>query len=200
VVDTREQRPDRFARIRQRVDKQDVPFAVPTITATLATADYSIHGHEQAIVIERKASLDELCTCVGSDRQRFEAELKRMAAIPSAHVVLEFTFGDIFEAPATSKISRRAVAGSLLAWSHRFGVRVWFAGNRSAAEWLTYHLLHRWYDDHTRRESGEVLGAGAAVTREHERRIRQHERRCYDLAEHSRGELLPVELVAPIGG
>ena len=92
--------------------------------------------------------------------------------VPSAHLMLEFSLADIFEAPTVSRISRRSVAGSLLAWSERYGVRVWFAGSRRAAEWTTFQILRRFHDDHERRAAGELLGPGQAAAERIERRIR----------------------------
>ena len=120
---------------------------VPTVTATLATGDYSIVGCEDQIVVERK-SISDLFGCIGHGRDRFERELERMGAIGSSHLMLEFSFPDIFERPpANSKVHPKSVSGSLLAWSQRHGVHVWFAGRRQAGEWLTFQILDRWYKD-----------------------------------------------------
>src|SRR3972149_8021943 len=90
-IDTREQRPYEFARIIERVDGETVPVKVLTVVRTLTTGEYSNAGMEKDVSIERKCSIDELASCVGAERRRFEAELERLAAIPSAHLVLEFS-------------------------------------------------------------------------------------------------------------
>jgi ERCC4-type nuclease len=150
ICDSREQYPYRFDRIRQRVDGADVPIHVSTVVEALPTGDYSLVGFADRIAVERKASVDELAICCGVDRERFEHELQRLSEMDSAHLVLEFTFLDVFQADTISRISRRSVCGSLIAWSERFNVKVWFLGSRRAGEFMTYELLRRFHEDETK--------------------------------------------------
>lgn len=61
LVDSREQDPYVFG-------------AEDTEEVTLEYGDYTVKGFEDTFAIERK-SLDDLANCVGSDRERFEAQV-----------------------------------------------------------------------------------------------------------------------------
>ena len=60
IIDTREQQP--------------LALELDTVPGTLATGDYSVHGLEDLLTVERK-SLDDLLGCMTSGRPRFEREL-----------------------------------------------------------------------------------------------------------------------------
>lgn len=70
ITDSREQRNQH---ILQEFSKQDIPFKVKKLNF----GDYSIEGHEDKIMIERKAHLTELAGCFCKGRTRFEAEFIR---------------------------------------------------------------------------------------------------------------------------
>jgi ERCC4-type nuclease len=50
-----------------------------TEVGTLTTGDYSIRGLEHVVSVERK-TLPDLVACVGSSRERFDKEVKRLLA------------------------------------------------------------------------------------------------------------------------
>ncbi len=61
--------------------REQAPFAFPgmsTEAATLRAGDYSAHGLENEVAVERK-SLPDLVACIGRERERFKAELVRLA-------------------------------------------------------------------------------------------------------------------------
>jgi ERCC4-type nuclease len=69
LIDTREKEPLVFKRL-------------PSLRATLVTADYSVLGLQRLFAVERK-SLDDLANCCsGESRQRFKGELLRMRSYP----------------------------------------------------------------------------------------------------------------------
>lgn len=75
-----------------------------TVDGTLPTGDYTIQGFETAIVIERKGSIAEFA---GNLYQaRFVRELERLRQFPHAFIVLEFSFDDVLNFPASSSIPR----------------------------------------------------------------------------------------------
>jgi ERCC4-type nuclease len=84
AVDTRERKPLPFpAYLPVMVDpirRTRTSVGLKTLRTKLETGDYHIVGAERAVVIERKASIDEVAknvlTSVG--RRRFTAELKRL--------------------------------------------------------------------------------------------------------------------------
>lgn len=129
AVDTREQRPYRFSRYEVR---------------TLATGDYSIVGLEDRIAIERKR-LEELFSITGRDRERFERELARMAPLDYAAIVIEASLPQILRGAAFSRVSPKAVVGSLVSWSIRYRAHVFFAGDRRHAKALTCRLLEKYW-------------------------------------------------------
>ena len=133
LVDTREQTP-----WFQRSPVDGIQFK--SQRATLATADYTLLGLEAEVLVERK-NVSDLVGSVGRGRERFERELARMRETTrSAWLVVEGTPRDVEleclrRAPPRGRaMSPRAVIGSLLAWAHRIGLRVWWAGSADAAE------------------------------------------------------------------
>ena len=129
VIDTREQRPYRF------------PGA---IRATLKTGDYSILGFESDVCVERK-SLTDLFGTVGRGRARFRRECERMSAFVHAAIVIEANLGEVLVGPELSKMNPSAVANTLVAWSIRYGINVWLAGNRQQAKSITYRILQHYH-------------------------------------------------------
>jgi ERCC4-type nuclease len=117
VVDTREQQP--------------YPFA-GAVCKALVTADYSIVGLEDRIGIERK-SLSDLLGCIGGSRDRFERELERLARVDFKALVVEANLNDVL-APASSQLHPNFILGSLVAWSWKYNLPVWLAGNRELAQ------------------------------------------------------------------
>ena len=124
LVDTREQRPlDLKAACKDtyRVEK-----------ASLATGDYSVAGLEHdGVVIERK-SLDDLVACVGNERKRFEAELRRMQGFRAKLVLVESLYCDVEGGGWRSKVTPASVVGSIMRWQ-QWGISFHFAGTREAA-------------------------------------------------------------------
>ncbi|MBE0567945.1 MAG: ERCC4 domain-containing protein [Krumholzibacteria bacterium] len=125
AIDTREQRPYEF------------PGAV---VMTLPTGDYSLVGLEHRVAIERKSKADAYSS-LGQGRARFRRELQRLATLDYAAIVVEDTVPGFLRRPSHSKMNPRAAIGSLLAWSVRYKVPVFFAGDRTHAQALTGKLL-----------------------------------------------------------
>jgi len=132
AIDTREQKPYRFPRSEVK---------------TLATGDYSIVGLEDQVTVERKR-LEELYTVTGRDRCRFTRELDRMARLDYAALVIETDVPRVLRGIAFSRVSPKAVIHSLIAWSVRYRVFVFFAGDRRHANAMTYGLLEQYWRDH----------------------------------------------------
>ena len=125
AIDTREQRPYEF------------PGAV---VMTLPTGDYSLVGLEHRVAIERKSKADAY-NSLGQGRARFRREFQRLAALDYAAIVVEDSVPGFLRRPAHSKMNPRSALGSLLAWSVRYKVPVFFAGDRAHAQALTGKLL-----------------------------------------------------------
>ncbi|MBA4389105.1 MAG: hypothetical protein C0404_14125 [Verrucomicrobia bacterium] len=129
VIDTREQRPYAFAN---------------AVSGTLSSGDYSIQGLEDRVTIERKTKADAYGS-LGRGRARFQREFERLALYDYAAVVVEDTVPGFLNRPAHSKMNPKAAICSLLAWSVRYRVPVFFAGDRDHARALTYKLLEMFW-------------------------------------------------------
>ena len=132
AVDTREQKPYRFS-------KSEVK--------TLPTGDYSIIGLEDRITIERKTKADAYAS-LGQGRARFKRELERLSQFDFAAIVIEASLPDFLQAPAFSCMNPKAALKSLIAWSVRYHVHVFFAGDRRHGHALTRQLLEKYLHYH----------------------------------------------------
>ena len=141
AIDTREQKPYRFARSEVK---------------TLPTGDYSIIGLEDRIAIERKTKEDAYSS-LGQGRARFERELERLSHLDYAAVVVETSLPDFLCAPAFSRMHPKAAAGSIVAWSVKYRVCVFFAGDRLHGNALTRQLLEKYLRYHN---GGADAGSG----------------------------------------
>lgn len=118
--------------------REQAPYSWPgrCVRATLATGDYAILGAEAAGAVERK-SLPDLLGSVGAGRERFEREWERLAAMKAPALVVEADLRGILAGTDHSQMHPRAVIGTLVSWSARWRVPVWFAGDRRHGEALT---------------------------------------------------------------
>jgi ERCC4-type nuclease len=133
LVDSREQRPLSFGES-------------PTEMTTLQTGDYSIRvddrDYRNTAAIERK-SLDDLFGSCGPSRERFERELQRMAGLKYGAIVIEATLAQVLGGSLRSRVHSQAVFGSLMSWSVRGRLPVFFAGNRDLAALVVMKLLEK---------------------------------------------------------
>jgi DNA excision repair protein ERCC-4 len=128
AIDTREQRPYRFSK---------------SVVETLETGDYSVAGLEDRVAVERKRP-QELFLCAGRDRERFVRELERLARFDYAALVIEGSLKTLLEPSAFSRVSPKAVLNSLVSWSIRYGVHIFFADSRRLSRALTYRILEKY--------------------------------------------------------
>lgn len=129
AIDTREQRP------------YEIPGAE---VRTLPSGDYSIVGLLDRVAIERKSKADAYSS-LGQGRARFRREFERLAKLDYAAVVVEDTLPGFLHRPSYSKMNPRSAIGSLLAWSVRYRVPVYFAGDREHGRALTMKLLSMYW-------------------------------------------------------
>jgi DNA excision repair protein ERCC-4 len=127
VVDSREQLP--------------YEFAGATVKA-LPSGDYSLDGMEHRVAIERKTLADAYGS-LGRGRRRFEREMERLSKLDFAAVVIEATLEEFLRGAAYSQLNPKSAINSLIAWTVRFRIPVFFAGNRRYARSLTYRLLEK---------------------------------------------------------
>lgn len=129
AIDTREQRPYEF------------PGAE---VCTLSSGDYSIVGLINQVAIERKSKADAYSS-LGYGRARFRRELERLALFDYAAIVVEDSLPGFLHPPPFSKMSPRSAIGSLLSFSIRYRVPVFFAGDRAHGQALTHKLLQVYF-------------------------------------------------------
>ncbi len=127
-IDTREQRP--------------YSFTLPTETGTLSIGDYSIRGLEDLVAIERK-ELNDLISCLAQDRERFEKELFKGRALEYFAIVIEGTLEDLAQGRYQSKMHPKSAIQSLIAFSIRYRLPIWFCSSREYAGRLTESLLEK---------------------------------------------------------
>jgi len=135
VIDTREQTPLTLDPLR-------------SVIGTLPTGDYSVHGLEHMVAVERK-SLPDFLSCVGRERERFERECQRLIAYETKAIVVEATWTEI-EAGNwllgmnhyswKSKVQPAAAIGSALGWIAQ-GIPVIMAGSHDRASQFVSRLL-----------------------------------------------------------
>jgi DNA excision repair protein ERCC-4 len=141
LIDTREQRPVRFE-------------GASTRAATLATGDYSIEGGVDLVAIERK-SLPDLFACIAGQRDRFERELERLAALRYGALVIEASLADVLVGCPPSRVHPASAFGSLMSWSVKGRLPIFFCGDRRQAALTVSKLLEKC--------AKHFIGAGEAI-------------------------------------
>lgn len=148
TADTREQSPWTFQGIvierQQLIVKQE--------RRTLQTGDYSIVGHENQIVIERKSAAD-LLGSITAGNARFRREHERMGSIVDncgfACVIIEGNLAaicdELDDPNGGRQISSNTVLGVVATWPRRYRVPWFFAGDRRRAELLGFRIFWKWY-------------------------------------------------------
>lgn len=134
IIDSREQRPFDF--LSQNGD-------IETERGTLDTGDYSVAGLESRVAVERK-SLADLVTCLGVERERFQREMQRAAALEAFCVVVEAPWLALAEGKYRSRLSPASAMASVMAFTARHRVPFLFAGNREKAEVVTALFLRQY--------------------------------------------------------
>ena len=152
IIDTREQCPFSFRHER---------MAATTEPGTLAVGDYSLAGLEDKVAVERK-SLPDLVMCLGRERERFERELARGAALDAFAVVCEGSWLELSRGEYRSRLNPHAACQSVLAFAGRYRVPFLFAGSRSAAEYMTWGFLRQYLEGAKKRWKAIAEAQGAA--------------------------------------
>ena len=153
IVDTREQRPFTFE--HELYDVQIHP-------GTLSVGDYSLRGLEDKVAVERK-SLPDLVGCLGRERERFERELQRGAALDAFAVVIEAGWTDLAGGNFRSQLNPHAACQSVLAFMARYRLPFLFAGSRPAAEYSVWGFLRQYLEGARKRWASIVKAHGEAA-------------------------------------
>jgi len=130
ITDTREQAP--------------LSFTLPTERGTLTTGDYSIKGLERFIAIERK-SPDDLVGCLkNGNRERFEKELSRGRGLDYFALVIESDMISLANGDYRSDMKPKSVLQSLMAFSVRYRLPIFFCPDREYASRVIESLLTKY--------------------------------------------------------
>ena len=140
IVDSREQDPLSFSR--------------PTERGGLVTGDYSIKGLERYIAIERKSIDDLTGSLQGQNRERFERELSRGRGLEYFALVIEADLLEIAGGQYRSQMNPKSVIQSLLAFSVRYNLPVFFCPGREYAARVVESLLCKYIREVEKRWRG----------------------------------------------
>ncbi|MDL2267158.1 hypothetical protein LJC46_04125 [Desulfovibrio sp. OttesenSCG-928-G15] len=149
VVDTREQTP--FPFLHEKYAGTIVE------SGALDTGDYSLAGLTDRVAVERK-SLPDLVMCLGRERERFERELQRAAALDSFAVVVEAAWADLASGQYRSQLNPHSACQSVAAFMARYRIPFVFAGSRAGAEYVCWSFL-RQYLESARKRWGHIVKA-----------------------------------------
>lgn len=146
LVDTREQ-------VWGHIEKSLNSKGVEHKRITIESGDYSCAlPHETGmisltdeIVIERKASLDEIAGNFTRGRDAFEREFLRAKAMGTKVILLieNASWKDVFCHNYKSKLSPKALEGGLLSWQMKYGITIMFSPAEYSGE-LIYTTLYYW--------------------------------------------------------
>ena len=173
IADTREQLPFSFQGIRPdaseipsdlkrmiksgEIDKGDVTLSVPIRRKSLGNSmgDYSIEGHQGLCNVERKSMEDAQSTILGwnGGRDRFEVELTNLAAIDTAAVVVECSFGQLLataqqRGKKTAAENRKILHRQVMSWQQTYRIPWFFCDTRALAEVTTYRIFSRYWKNY----------------------------------------------------
>lgn len=128
---------------------------VQQVRRHLETGDYSINGHEHLFCIERKKSTAELALNLGRKIKPFEAELERMAAFKSKHIICEFTSWDMLNFPYNSKVPKKLwkyvkmkggfLYSKLTELSEKYNINLHYCKSREDAQLLAINIIREYF-------------------------------------------------------
>lgn len=150
IVDTREKTPWDF--------DDDEAFE-EVVYRKLDAGDYSIQGLEDVIVIERKASVDELFNNFTKNKERIYAEFERLKDHPFKVILIEESCDDVLN-PSTYYVNRKrinkqspkmppaVVASNLTTLMLEHGAHIIFAGSKGCS--MARGILLKAYELHSK--------------------------------------------------
>lgn len=149
LIDTREQCPFTFEHAKY----------AETVTelSTVDCDDYSLAGLTDRVAVERK-SLPDLVACLGRERERFERELQRAAALDAFVVVVEASWSELAGGQYRSQLNPHSACQSVLAFTARHRIPFLFAGSRAGAEYACHGFLKQ-YLESARKRWGTIVKA-----------------------------------------
>ena len=124
LVDTREQKTSFSER---RYAQFERPYRREKLNVGDYSAEFTLPGGKvislkDAVVVERKNSIDELCMCFTSQRGRFEREFMRASksGIKVYLLVENATFESMYGGKYRARMNPNSLIASVLAWLSRY--------------------------------------------------------------------------------
>lgn len=151
IRDTREQSPWCFRSLRTDASSGRKPIVVHVEDIGIPTGDYSLKGQHTTISIERKEKGD-LFHCMGSDRERFENQVRRLNELKHGYVVVECDWPSVFAGHPRSELKPKVIHRTVISWEIKYpNVSWWFCPTRSFAEATAFRILERFHRNFTAR-------------------------------------------------
>ncbi len=137
IIDTREQLPLKFENI-------------PSETAGLKTADYSVKGFESVFGIERK-TIPDLVQSVTTERERFFRELQRLKGFEFKRLLIIGARSRIEAAQYRSLANPKAILASVATIEARFDIPAVYAADEKEAAAMIEAWAHYWARERAKR-------------------------------------------------
>lgn len=115
-------------------------FEISSEVGTIPIGDYSICGLENHIAIERK-ELNDGIGCLTNGRERSERELHKGKALDYFALVIEASLSALVNGRYRSEMAPKSAIQSLLAFSIRYRLPIFFCENRKYSQRITESLL-----------------------------------------------------------
>jgi hypothetical protein len=96
--------------------------------------------------------------CLARERERFERDLQRAAALDAFAVVVEASWAELAGGQYRSQLNPHSACQSVLAFTARYRIPFMFAGSRAGAEYVTWGFL-RQYLESARKRWGSIVKA-----------------------------------------
>lgn len=140
IIDRREQSNNHIV---EYFDKKKVKY----IDRSMSVGDYSaMLGEatlEHSISCEKKSGIDELCSNLTADRERFEREFQRAKCNGTkVFLIIEnASWSDIFLHNYRSKLKPQSLIASLFSWQVRFNITIIFCKPSETGQ-IIYGILY----------------------------------------------------------
>ena len=130
---------------RGKLDQGDYTAFVPMSAFPGFQDVLGLYSLQDEVVIERKASLDEIAGNFTTGRDRFEREFIRAKArgVKVYLLIENASWADIFSHNYHSQLNPKSLEGSLRSWQAKYNVSIEFCRPEETARTI-YNILHYW--------------------------------------------------------
>jgi ERCC4-type nuclease len=133
-IDSREQYP-LFGNVRTN------PTGLAIIRDTVPVGDYTVHGMEELVAIERKG-VSDFFTYIGKDADKTLAKLDKLKAMKFKAIVIEADEDDLYYPSIPTTLTKEHVRGRLVSFRVKYGIHVYISRDRADLErFVVDHLV-----------------------------------------------------------